>query len=206
MTNCIHSEENAERIKTIIEIAQKRFGLYGFQKTAMREIAEDLGMSKGSLYYYFPDKENLYRAVIKKEQEEFLVTVRDKISHLDKSSEMLMEYLTLKIFYFSKLANLGRFRLEELIGIKKIMRDLWSDLRKREITIVGEIIEKGIRKGEFEECNTEQIATIFLDLLLGIAKSDFNQKDVIYIEQTDYEGMLEKSMIFIRIFIKGLSK
>jgi hypothetical protein len=86
------------------------------------------------------------------------------------------------------------------------MRDLWSDLRKREITIVGEIIEKGIREGEFEECNTEQIATIFLDLLLGIAKSDFNQKDVIYIEQTDYEGMLEKSKIFIRIFIKGLSK
>ncbi len=206
MTNCIHSEENAERIETIIEIAQKRFGLYGFQKTAMREIAEDLGMSKGSLYYYFPDKENLYRAVIKKEQEEFLATVRDKINHLSKSSEMLMEYLTLKIFYFSKLANLGRFRLEELIGIKKIMRDLWSDLRKREITIVGEIIEKGIREGEFEECNTEQIATIFLDLLLGIAKSDFNQKDVIYIEQTDYEGMLEKSKIFIRIFIKGLSK
>ncbi len=36
------------------------------------EIANDLHMTKGALYYYFPGKENLYEAVIEKEQNEFL--------------------------------------------------------------------------------------------------------------------------------------
>ena len=55
----------------IIEAAQKRFGLYGVEKTSMREIANDLKLSKASLYYYFPDKESLYKAVVEKEQKEF---------------------------------------------------------------------------------------------------------------------------------------
>ena len=57
-----HSNDYTEKIDQIIESAQKRFGIFGLMKTTMREIAEDLNMSKGLLYYYFPDKEHLYKA------------------------------------------------------------------------------------------------------------------------------------------------
>jgi AcrR family transcriptional regulator len=60
------------RIQKIIEASQRRFGIYGIEKTSMREIAGDLKLSKASLYYYFPDKESLYRAVVEKEQDEFI--------------------------------------------------------------------------------------------------------------------------------------
>lgn len=51
---------------SIIEAAQKRFLHFGVDKTTMHEIAEDLSISKASLYYYFPDKLNLYGAVLQK--------------------------------------------------------------------------------------------------------------------------------------------
>jgi AcrR family transcriptional regulator len=50
----------------IIEAAQKRFSHFGVGKTTMNEIADDLSISKASLYYYFPDKLNLYAAVLQK--------------------------------------------------------------------------------------------------------------------------------------------
>src|SRR6187431_1062469 len=50
----------------IIEAAQKRFAHFGVGKTTMNEIADDLSLSKASLYYYFPDKLNLYAAVLQK--------------------------------------------------------------------------------------------------------------------------------------------
>ena len=74
MVATIHNGENEDKRNNILEIAQKRFGMYGLAKTTMQEIANDLGMSKGSLYYYFPDKERLYAAVLEKEQNVFFAT------------------------------------------------------------------------------------------------------------------------------------
>jgi TetR/AcrR family transcriptional repressor of mexJK operon len=45
----IKSHENKAAV--IVETAQRRFAIYGIEKTTMREIAGDLNMSKGSLYY-----------------------------------------------------------------------------------------------------------------------------------------------------------
>jgi AcrR family transcriptional regulator len=48
--------ETDKKRDVIIEGAIKRFIHYGINKTTMNEIAEDLSVSKPSLYYYFPDK------------------------------------------------------------------------------------------------------------------------------------------------------
>src|SRR5688572_23662273 len=50
--------------EAIITAAIKRFAHFGVSKTTMSEIAADLAISKASLYYYFPDKLNLYAAVL----------------------------------------------------------------------------------------------------------------------------------------------
>ncbi len=72
--------EKGNKEQLILEAAQKRFGMYGIEKTSMREIADDLKLSKASLYYYFPDKESLYRAVIEKEQGEFIERIRERMT------------------------------------------------------------------------------------------------------------------------------
>src|SRR5688572_22093588 len=53
-----------QKQEAIIEVAIKRFAHFGVAKTTMAEIAADLSLSKASLYYYFPDKLNLYAAVL----------------------------------------------------------------------------------------------------------------------------------------------
>ena len=54
-----------QKQEAIIEAAIKRFAHFGVSKTTMAEIAADLSFSKASLYYYFPDKLNLFAAVFK---------------------------------------------------------------------------------------------------------------------------------------------
>lgn len=48
----------------IIQVALKRFSHYGYHKTSMNEIAEDLRITKANLYYYYPDKASLVRDCI----------------------------------------------------------------------------------------------------------------------------------------------
>lgn len=48
----------------LLEIACRLFGLNGYDRTSLRDIAEAAGITKAALYYHFPDKEALYERVV----------------------------------------------------------------------------------------------------------------------------------------------
>ena len=52
--------------KIILNTAENIFAKYGYHKTSMDKIAEKSGTSKGSIYFHFPSKENLFCSLIDK--------------------------------------------------------------------------------------------------------------------------------------------
>jgi hypothetical protein len=52
--------------------------------------------------------------------------------------------------------------------------------------------------------DTDQMATLFLDLLKGLRTTLVNEKKTLFIEQEEYDLLLEKTISFTNIFIKGL--
>src|ERR1700759_3902887 len=71
----------------ILEAAYQQFLHYGYSKTTMNEIAGALSMSKALLYYYFPDKSQLYIAVTRKLASDYLKTLQDNISKITDLKE-----------------------------------------------------------------------------------------------------------------------
>jgi len=204
MVYITHGGENIEKLDTILQIAQKRFGLYGFEKTSMKEIASDLGMSKGSLYYYFPDKEHLYKAIVEKEQKEFLAALEKKIIGIEDPGEMLREYVKIRFKYFKSLLNLSRFRVEEFAGFKPIVRETLKQFRESERDFVQKIFKKGSEKDFFKIKNVNKTASLYLDLLLGLRFVVISNKTTLYLDQEEYDILEEKASGFTEIFISGL--
>jgi AcrR family transcriptional regulator len=60
------TEENAKK-RQIVEGARKMFLSRGFDGASMGDIAKAAGVSKGTLYVYFKDKNELFRAIVEKE-------------------------------------------------------------------------------------------------------------------------------------------
>jgi AcrR family transcriptional regulator len=197
-------KEKSYRIQKIIEASQHRFGIYGIEKTSMREIAGDLKLSKASLYYYFPDKESLYRAVVEKEQEEFIGKLSEKFLNIEEPENLLLEYSKKRLSYFRKLLNLSRLRLEAYSGLKPAFRETIEIFRDKEKEILKRIFEKGISKGIFFIENTDETAMLFLDLLRGLRIGEVNDKKTLFIEEKEFDLLLEKTIAFTNIFIKGL--
>jgi AcrR family transcriptional regulator len=196
--------EKSNKVDLIIETAQKRFGLYGIEKTSMREIADDLKISKASLYYYFPDKEALYKAVVGKEQNEFLAMIsEDMINDLDPE-ELLREYSVNRLSYFRTLLNLSRLRLETYSDLKPVFRETIRLFKEKEKEIIVRIFITGIRKGIFFISDPHKTASLFLDLLKGLRGSVMNDKITLVIEQDEFDKLLENTIAFNDIFIKGL--
>lgn len=194
-------EDKSERI---INTAQQLFGLHGVEKTTMQEIADDLRISKASLYYYFPDKESLYAAVIRKEQLEFIRILEAGLKVIDDPAESLRKYALARLTYFRKLMNLSRIRLESYSVLKPRLAGSMTDFREEEKKLVMRILEKGNETGLFVITDMERIAVLFLDLLRGLRSAFITDKKLLVIENAEYNILSEKVIAITEIFIKGL--
>jgi len=198
--------EKIDKVQIIIEASQKRFGLFGVEKTSMREIADDLKLSKASLYYYFPDKESLYKAVVEKEQKEFIDKITERILSIEEPEQLLREYSISRLSYFRTLLNLSRLRLEAYSDLKPVFRETIQIFKEKEKEIIKKIFNKGIKNGIFYVNDSDQTASLFLDLLKGLRVTVVNEKETMVIEQDEYDLLLEKTIAFTNLFIKGLKQ
>lgn len=206
MVHITHCGENIEKITDILKAAQKRFGLYGLEKTTMNEIAADLNMSKGSIYYYFPDKEQLYKAVVEKEHNEFLQSVKGRIIEMDDPANILREYVKINLEFFRTLLTLSRTRMNEMTGLSPFMKEIVIDQRAKEETLLIDIFKKGSEMGSFMIQNHEEVAILFLDLMRGLRKMIIGKKEIFYLEKEEYDILVKKVKLFTEIFINGLKK
>jgi AcrR family transcriptional regulator len=196
--------EKSNKVQMIIEAAQKRFGLFGIEKTSMREIGEDLHLSKASLYYYFPDKESLFTAVIEKEQNEFLARISEKVLDIKDPEQIIREYVTTRLSYFRTLLNISRLRFETYSDLKPVFRTTIRSFKEKEKEIIVKVFEQGIQKGIFSIKDPDKTASLFLDLLKGLRVSVVNDKTMLFIEQEEFDKLLENTIAFTEIFINGL--
>jgi AcrR family transcriptional regulator len=196
--------EKTVKEQLILEAAQKRFGLFGIEKTSMREIADDLKISKASLYYYYPDKESLYRAVVEKEQSEFLDRIRERMKSIIDADKLLGEYASARLSYFRSLLNLSRLRLQMYSDLRPLLKDTMIAFREKEKEIIVRIIEKGINDGIFFYSDAEKAASIYLDLLRGLRMTILNDRISLILDEQEFEVFLAKTNIVTEIFIRGL--
>ncbi|GLR17207.1 TetR/AcrR family transcriptional regulator [Portibacter lacus] len=65
---------------SIIDAAEKVFSRQGFANTKMEDVAKALGMSKGTIYFYFSSKENLYMAITYRAFQALIDTFYESVS------------------------------------------------------------------------------------------------------------------------------
>jgi len=82
----------------IVSVADRLLGRFGFRKTSMDEIAKIARKAKGSLYYHFSSKEDLFREVVQKEINEIKVKLAAVVNNSELSAEgKLKKYLLLRL-------------------------------------------------------------------------------------------------------------
>lgn len=204
MVSVASEGESQSKIDFILKAAQKRLGLYGYEKTTMREIAADISMSKASLYYYYPDKDSLFKAVIENEQKDFLSELDRRLAELADADKMIIELVEIRHTLFRKFLNLSKFRLSADSKVKPMFNDLYNRMREIEIDILTRVFTKGKESGIFQFEDASEMAQLFSDLLQGIRIIEI--KRMIRLEMTEEENdhlvkMLRNATL---LFINGL--
>ena len=192
------------KIEVILQAAQRRLGLYGYEKTTMKEIADDISMSKASLYYYFTDKDAIFKAVIEKEQKEFSARIETKIAELDDPEEMVKVYIDQRMRYFREFMNLSKFRSTEPEQVKPLLKELFFRFRMEEQKLLVKILKIGKNSGLFHCENEELYADLFLNIVKGLRFSLIQQKPYIELAPEELEVLVKAFHDFTALFIRGL--
>ena len=132
----------------ILKKAAEVFSAKGIQNTTIEDVTKHLGKAKSLIYYYFSNKETLYKEVLENEINALCDEVNEKLnSTVDPISKLRM-YFELRILKTKELINLLPFKnhLDENLPFIKEMRKKYDD---EETTIIKKILEEGAKRNIF---------------------------------------------------------
>ena len=204
MVSISHAGDNTEKLQQILAEARKCFGIHGFEHTTMSEIASGVFLSKSSLYYYFPDKESLFKGVIEAELDEFFNHITKRMEKLSNPEVMLKEFILIRQEHFKDIMNMDIFRMADFHIIKPHIKDTFKHFRERETGIIESIIQKGKKSGVFVCQDPATTADLFIDILQGLRMVVMKHRDFRELGEEDYNLMEARHLEFIHIFIKAL--
>jgi TetR/AcrR family transcriptional regulator len=193
-----------DRLHRILEVAQKRFAHYGVGKTTMTEIASDLGMSKASIYYYYPDKEHLFLAVIQKEMDEFIAGVIRVTKEKGTASKKLKHYVSIRQSHFQRLVSLAHIDEQSLTIVKSSSEKLHEHLVLKETKLVQHILSMGIKAGEFTSFATQTYADLLVTSMRGLRVLMIHKKELI--DPEDYAKAEHYQKQLTTLFLKAITK
>jgi AcrR family transcriptional regulator len=190
----------------ILAAARKRFAYYGFSKVTMDEIASDVGLAKPSLYYYFPTKENLFRAVIGHEQEKFTRDIELMLKNNATAEEKLREFVDMRIRLFRDLVNLSALGVQSWTEVSSIFGDLFKSLEEQELKLLHTVLLAGKGSGELELVNPGQTAKLILHLLHGLRLRTFYTGRSPHAENGVYADLKKDSDHLIELMLNGMKR
>jgi AcrR family transcriptional regulator len=159
-----------ERPQQIIDAALKIFGERGLACARLEDIAKRAGLSKGTIYLYFPNKEELFREVVRQ-------TVIAQIERAERelaAAEALSATETLVRFmhgYWDFLrsptfAALFRLVHAELGNFPDLARFYSREVVERLLRLLAGILERGMSRGEFRRMDPIVAARMLGPLVL----------------------------------------
>jgi AcrR family transcriptional regulator len=192
------------RPQEILEAALACFAAKGFAATRMDEIADRAGVTKGTIYLYFQNKEAVFKALVR---ESIGVTIDAVLEQVRASTAPAADILRMMvaniggIMRTSDLVVLPKIILAEAGNFPELARFYREEIIDKGLGAVAGVIERGIARGEFRRVEPQFVARLLIApaLMVAVWRTTFAQFDT---EPFDNEGFLDTHL---DILLRGLA-
>ena len=162
------SSSTSKTKKQLIDVARELFAPRGRRNITMNDIAEASKKGRRTLYTYFKSKDEVYKAVIENE-------VNLVIEALEENAKKTMEaFEKLKNHIFIHLDSIKNSVTRNGTLRADFFRDIYEVERSRrrmdvaELKLIKNILDEGLKSGNFKEMDSEMLSTIILYSLRGL--------------------------------------
>ena len=183
----------------LLSVANKLFSRFGFHKTSMDEIAKIARKAKGSLYYHFASKEELFKEVVSKE----IMNLKDHLSVIVNNtglsaSDKIKKYLLRRMEILNDAANYHETLKADFFEHFDFIDDLREEFDEWEKENLKKILLQGVETKEFTAIGD-------MDVLLDVFMMVLRGLEIPFFLQNKFEKYSPYFEGLMGILIKGLA-
>lgn len=153
------------RPQELLAAALDLFVERGYSATRLDDVAARAGVSKGTLYLYFTNKEELFKAVIRENMVPIIGEAEGIVSHYQGPTARLFEDIVFgwwERIGNTKLAGIPKLMMAEAGNFPDIARFYYEEVMERSHAMITSILERGIARGEFRAIDPKQMMTVVI--------------------------------------------
>lgn len=156
------THETRERI---LEAAVKVFATKGYHDTKVDDIVSESNTSKGSFYFYFPSKQDIFLAL----SDTFTNLLESRLTQAIEKEEhgiqQMDSALRVSLGLFSQYRGLAKIALVQAVGLGAVFEERRRAMNDRFTKIIQARLERAVQEGSIPPLQTEIAARAWVGAL-----------------------------------------
>ena len=185
--------------KAIFNAEIKVFSIEGYDSATVDEIASEAGVAKGTLYYNFQGKEEIFKFVIDEGMKLIKNEVLDAIKDIDDPLEKLKISAKVQLRYVYNNKEFFRVIMSQIWGDKNRHQEMRQEIR-RLVNINSNRIND-ITKGKADKDVLEVLGCCFIGVLFSSALYE-----ILYEDQYSENYIVDRFMEYVNFSIEKINK
>lgn len=178
--------------RSIFEAAVKVFSNYGYTGATMDMVMATAGVAKGTIYYHFKSKEDLFYFVIEEGISLINSEIHEATKNIEDSFERMKASAKVQLKYVYENKDLFKVILSQLWGTEdrnSVLREKVKELLEVSSKEYKEVIDEGY----IEEGDPIFLSFAFIGMLFSATLYD-----LLHEYECDYEELAEKFMTYLQ--------
>lgn len=137
----------------------------GFKATRLEDVAARAGVTKGTLYLYFKDKEALFAAVVREGVLPNMIQAEQFIrAHQGSTADLIRQLVRFWWHHVGStpIGGLPKLMFAEATNFPDLCRLFLDEIFNRGQTLLASVVRRGIASGEFRDCDPRYIARLIV--------------------------------------------
>lgn len=144
----------------------------GFSSTRLEDVARRAGVSKGTLYLYYANKEDLFKAVVRQTILPMLGEAESSVAEFEGHSADLLRSIILSWWHrvgATKASGISKLILAEADNFPDLARFYQQEVMSRGMRMISSMLERGVARGEFRAIDIAQTSQVLIAPMLMLS-------------------------------------
>jgi AcrR family transcriptional regulator len=160
------------RPQELLDAALELFVEKGFAATRSEEVAHRAGVSKGTLYLYYPSKEELFKAVVRQKLSNLIAEGQDLVGCFEGgTSELLRALMEIwwERFGATPAAGIHKVVIAEVRNFPDLAQFYTDEVILPADRLFSSAVERGVARGEFRPLPVHEVAHALMAPMIFLA-------------------------------------
>lgn len=142
----------------ILDAALDIFSNKGYHNSRMDDIVDEASVSKGSIYFHFPNKERLFLALVDQFSDLLERNVSEAIAQEEDGIHKVRIAIETVLITFARYRRPAKILLVQAVGLGSVFEKKRQEVHERFATMIQQFLDEAIVVGDISVSNTNLVA------------------------------------------------